>query len=139
MREIIMAKLISMNSDKTLNFGCYTIPEKQKDTLEVGSDVYKVKTFCDVTKLEKNECFEYESVPGTKVEEFKRSSNEVSLKVEGIGSTDLIFELEPEKEYAVCVDGVRGENAVKANIGGKITVSLDLPKDKKVEISIKEA
>jgi len=134
-----MATLISMNSDKTLNFGSYTIPEKQKETLEVGNDVYKVKTFCDVTKLEKNECFEYESVPGTKVESFKRSANAVALTVEGIGATDLIFELEAEKEYEVSVDGVKGDVLVKANIGGKITVSIDLPKDKKVEISIKEA
>lgn len=44
-------------------------------------DLYKVKTFSEITKLEKNGMFVYESVPGTAVENFKASEAEVAFCV----------------------------------------------------------
>ena len=41
----------------------------KKDGFEFQGDIYKVKTFKEITKLEKNGMFVYESVPGTAVEE----------------------------------------------------------------------
>ena len=54
-----------------IGFGDYTLTEKSKlsDVPYLG-DYYKVKTFCEITKLEKNGSFVYESVPGTRVEDF---------------------------------------------------------------------
>ena len=57
-----------------LSFGDYTLSSKTKlDGFEFQGDVYKVKTFSEITKLEKNGMFVYESVPGTAVEDFKAS------------------------------------------------------------------
>ena len=43
----------------------------------------KLKTFKEITKLERNGMFVYESVPGTAVNDFSVKDTEVSFKVEG--------------------------------------------------------
>ena len=58
-------------ADGSLGFGDYTLASKTKlDGVEFQGDLYKVKTFREITKLEKNGMFVYESVPGTAVENF---------------------------------------------------------------------
>ena len=46
-------------------------------------DSYKVKTFKEITKLERNGSFVYESVPGTAVMNFKAADTGLSFTVEG--------------------------------------------------------
>ena len=61
-------ELIWKEEDGTLGFGDYTLAEKSKvNDFEFDGDLYKVKTFCEMTKLERNGMFVYESVPGTAV------------------------------------------------------------------------
>lgn len=75
-------ELLRAEADGALGFGDYTLSSKTKlDGFEFQGDVYKVKTFSEITKLEKNGMFVYESVPGTAVEDFKASEREVSFKV----------------------------------------------------------
>lgn len=77
-------ELLRAEADGALGFGDYTLSSKTKlDGFEFQGDVYKVKTFSEITKLEKNGMFVYESVPGTAVEDFKASEREVSFKVSG--------------------------------------------------------
>ena len=58
-------ELLRAESDGTLSFGDYTLTSKTKlDNFEFEGDLYKVKTFAEITKLEKNGMFVYESVPG---------------------------------------------------------------------------
>lgn len=65
-------ELLRAENDGTLSFGDYTLGSKTKlDGFEFQGDIYKVKTFSEITKLEKNEMFVYESVPGTAVTNFK--------------------------------------------------------------------
>ena len=45
--------------------------------------MYKVKTYNEITKLERNDMFVYESVPGTTAEHFKVTDEEVEFLVEG--------------------------------------------------------
>ena len=55
-------ELIRTEEDNTLSFGNYDLPTKGKVSDYVfDGDVYKVKTFHDITRLEKNETFAYES------------------------------------------------------------------------------
>ena len=57
-------ELLRAESDGTLSFGDYTLASKtKKDNCEFAGDIYKVKTFSEITKLEKNGMFVYESVP----------------------------------------------------------------------------
>ena len=67
-----------------LVFGDYTLASKTKlDGFEFQGDLYKVKTFKEITKLEKNGMFVYESVPGTAVEHFKMTEDVLSFEVSG--------------------------------------------------------
>ena len=100
-----MANLIFVSENGGLGFGDYTLAEKSKlsDFPHLG-DLYKVKTFAEITKLERNGSFVYESVPGTKVEGFKEEDRKISFAVEGDGNTQITLDLEEEKEYRVLVD-----------------------------------
>ena len=47
--------LLKAEVDGTLSFGDYTLENKTKlDGFEFQGDLYKVKTFAEITKLEKN-------------------------------------------------------------------------------------
>ena len=61
----VISELIRSESNGSISFGDYTLNAKSKlDNFEHGGDVYKVKTFKEITKLERNGMFVYESVPG---------------------------------------------------------------------------
>ena len=79
-----VAELIRTEADGKISFGNHLLQEKsKKEGFEAGGDEYKVKTFKEITKLERNGMFVYESVPGTSVEHFAESENGVSFTVEG--------------------------------------------------------
>ena len=61
---------------------------------EYNGDLYKVKTFKEITKLERNGMFAYESVPGTTVTNYKRTEDTVSFEAEGIADTQVIIGVE---------------------------------------------
>lgn len=57
-------ELIRTESDGSISFGDYTLDTKTKlSDFPFEGDLYKVKTFNEITKLEKNGMFVYESVP----------------------------------------------------------------------------
>lgn len=122
----VVEQLISAGNDNKLSFGNYELKTKTKlSDFAFGGDIYKVKTFRDMTKLERNELFVYESVPGTAVFDFSQDDEEISFTVEGTTDTQITLELEPEQEYAVIVDG--GEiGTMMTNSGGKIAFSVEL-------------
>ena len=60
----VVKELIRTEQDGTLSFGNYELDTKSKlSDFEHCGDSYKVKTFYEITKLEKNGAFVYESVP----------------------------------------------------------------------------
>ena len=62
----VISELIRTEADGTISFGDYSLSSKAKlDNFDHGGDLYKVKTFAEITKLERNGMFVYESVPGT--------------------------------------------------------------------------
>ena len=92
-------ELIRSEADGTLSFGDYTLESKTKrDGFEFQGDLYKVKTFKEITKLEKNGMFVYESVPGTAVEHFKVTENTLSFLVSGPEDAQITLELEAHSE-----------------------------------------
>lgn len=109
-----------------LSFGNYELDSKTKlDGFEFKGDKYKVKTFKEITKLEKNGSFVYESVPGTAVHEFKASEAAVEFSVEGLEDSQITLELEAGKEYVTVIDG-NSAGSVKTNLGGKLNLSVEL-------------
>lgn len=118
--------LIQIESDGTLNFGNYTLDTKTKlDNVEFNGDIYKVKTFKEITKLEKNGMFVYESVPGTAVNEMKVEDGKITMVVEGNEDAQITLELEPSTEYKVYVDDVT-IGSMTTNISGKLILSVEL-------------
>ena len=129
-------ELLRAETDGTLSFGDYTLGSKTKlEGFEFQGDQYKVKTFSEITKLEKNGMFVYESVPGTTVENFKATESVVSFKVSGASDAQFTVGVEDDSEYVVYMDGVNVGDMM-TNLTGKISVSAELSPEKSVEIEI---
>ena len=129
-------ELLRAEADGTLSFGDYTLGSKTKlDRFAFQGDQYKVKTFSEITKLEKNGMFVYESVPGTAVENFKASEAEVAFCVSGTTDAQFTLELEADNEYVVYMDDVNvGE--MKTNLSGKLSVSAELDEEHPVAVRV---
>ena len=131
----VINELLKVEEDGTLSFGDYSLAAKTKlDEFEFQGDLYKVKTFKEITKLEKNEMFVYESVPGTVVEHFKESDELVSFTVSGETTAQITLELEPETEYVVYMNEINVGD-MTTNLGGKLSISAELAKES-VEVKV---
>ena len=126
-------------SEEGIDFGNYKLASKAKlEGFSFEGDMYKIKTFKEITKLERNGLFAYESVPGTAVFNYKRSENGVSFSVEGEADAQITLELSEEKEYEIEVDGVSA-GKMKTNLGGKLTISVETKEDSETCVVVKEA
>lgn len=122
----VINELIRSEADGTISFGDYSLDTKAKlDNFEHQGDIYKVKTYQEITKLERNGMFVYESVPGTSVENLNVADTGVAFKVEGPEDAQLTLELENETEYEISIDGVSA-GKMKTNLGGKLSISVEL-------------
>jgi len=135
----VVKSLIQGEKDGTLSFGDFSQKEKQKKSdFKHEGDLYKVKSFYEITRLEKNGAFVYESVPGTSVFGLRVTDKEIDFEVTGKGDAQITLELEAEKEYEVSVDG-SSLGVMKTNLGGKLTFSVETNEEtkRKVKISAK--
>ena len=129
-------ELLRAEEDGTLSFGDYTLASKTKlDNYEFEGDLYKVKTFSEITKLEKNGMFVYESVPGSAVENFKETEKGVSFQVSAPEDVQFTLELEPESEYEVLIDG-ESSGKMTTNLSGKLSVSIELNPDENASVNV---
>ena len=133
---MVVKELLREEADGTLSFGDYTLEAKAKvDNFSHKEAVYKVKTYKDITKLESNDIFVYESVPGTAVYNFNKKDDEVSFQVEGMEGAQITLGLEPETEYEITVDG-ESVGVMSTNLGGKLSLSVELETEKAVSILV---
>lgn len=122
----VISELIRTEEDGTVSFGDYTLGSKtKKDQFMHDGDSYKVKTFHEITRLECNGLFVYESVPGTAVNNLYVREDEMGFHVEGTEDAKITVGLSESTEYEVQING---ENAgtMQTNLGGKLTVSVEL-------------
>ena len=125
----VVEELLRKESDGTISFGNYTLNVKSKvSDFEHQGDLYKVKTFNEITKLEKNGMFVYESVPGTAVFHLDTKDNKLSFEVTGNETAQITLELEAEKEYEIFKNDSYLDK-MKTNLGGKLVLSLELGDD----------
>ncbi len=130
----VIEELIRTEQDGTISFGNYTLGAKaKKSDFECQGDLYKVKTYNEITKLERNDMFVYESVPGTAAEHFKVTDTEVEFLVEGSRDAQITVQLENDTDYEVFVDGVAA-GSMKTNMSGKLSVSVELEEGKSVQV-----
>lgn len=113
----VVEQLLRAEPDGTISFGNYELKEKAKlENFEHDGDILKVKTFKDITKLEANEMFVYESVPGTTVTNFREDEKSVEFKVEGNEDAQITVGLEENTDYRVFVNGT-DMGDMKTNLG----------------------
>ena len=129
-------ELLRAEDDGTLSFGDYTLATKTKmDNFEFEGDIYKVKTFKEITKLEKNGMFVYESVPGSTVENFKATDAVVTFTVSAPEDVQFTLELEPDSEYEVFINGTTA-GKMMTNLSGKLSVSTEVSEGDSVTVSV---
>ena len=134
----VVDELIHIEGDGTISFGNYLLDTKTKlDNVEYNGDIYKVKTFKEMTRLEKNDNFLYESEPGTAVYNMVYSENGVDFTLEAEEDAQLTLGLKEETEYEIFVDGA-SVGRMTTNLGGKISFSVELDANVPVKISVKQ-
>lgn len=128
--------LLRAEDGGAISFGNHKLNEKAKlEDFEFGGDLYKVKTYKKMTKLEKNGMFVYESVPGTSVNDFKEVPEGISFRVEGDEDAQITVGLQDETEYEVFING-ESIGKMKTNLGGKLNLSVELAETREAEVKV---
>lgn len=134
----IVKELLRSEADGSISFGDYTLQSKSKvEDYEHAGDLFKVKTFTEITRLEKNGIFVYESVPGTAVNHFVETEDGMEFTVEGTEDVQITLGLAEDTEYKVMVNGEES-GVMKTNLGGKLIISVALEDAGEIPVVIKK-
>lgn len=132
----VVKELIRTESNGTISFGDYELAQKSKlSDYQHQGDMYKVKTFREITKLERNGMFVYESVPGTSVFHLEQDGSSMSFEVEGPEDAQITVEMEADTEYEISING-ETTGRMKTNLGGKLSFSAELGNAATVKVKI---
>ena len=132
----VVEELLRSEADGTISFGNHLLENKAKvEDFEHCGDLFKVKTYKTMTKLERNGMFVYESVPGTSVLNFTETADGISFKVEGDEDAQITLDLEEDTEYEVFVDD-KSIGKMKTNLGGKLNISVELAGAGEVSVKV---
>lgn len=122
----VIESLIRSEADGTISFGNYKLQTKSKlENFEHAGDIYKIKTFYEITKLERNGLFVYESVPGTAVGHFTVNHDGVEFQVECDKDAQITVQLDDDSEYEVYINDV-AVGGMTTNMSGKLSLSAEL-------------
>ena len=109
----VVEELLREESDGTISFGNHELAEKKKlEDFEYEGDLYKVKTFQTMTKLERN-----------------------GFTVSGNEDAQITLGLCEDTEYEVFEDG-KSRGKMKTNLGGKLNISVELENAEEVHIKV---
>lgn len=132
----VVDELIFVDENGKLNFGNFKLEEKSKlSDFAFNGDTYKVKTYKEITKLEKNEGFLYESVPGTTVSNFEETEEGITFVVDCESDAAITLGLNQDAIYRVMING-ESTGTMETGVGGKISFNvMDIPGGS-VEVSV---
>lgn len=132
----VVDELLRREDDGSISFGNHKLCVKAKlEDFEHNGDLYKVKTYQTMTKLEKNGMFVYESVPGTSVLHFEETQAGIDFVVEGDEDAQITVGLAEDMEYEVVING-ESIGKMKTNLGGKLNISVELAGAGEIKVSI---
>jgi len=135
----VVEELLRSEADGAISFGNHKLAHKAKvEDFQHAGDLLKVKTYNEITKLEKNGMFLYESVPGTSVLAFKESESGMEFVVEGDEDAQITVGLTDDTEYEVFVAG-KSIGTMKTGLGGKLSLSVELAAAGEVPVKIEQA
>lgn len=134
----VVEELLRSEADSTISFGNHKLAAKAKlEDFQHAGDLLKVKTYNEITKLEKNGMFLYESVPGTSVLNFKENEDGVEFVVEGDEDAQITVGLVDDTEYEVFI-AKKSMGTMKTGLGGKLSLSVELENAGEVAVKIKQ-
>jgi len=120
-----ISELIRIEEDNSLSFGNHLMEAKRKiQDFDVAGDLYKVKTYSAMTKLEKNGRLLYDSIPGTTVFNMVMNEQGISFEVEGVEDAQITVELEVNQAYKIFIEDVQ-VGKVTTGLAGKIGFGVD--------------
>lgn len=132
----VVKELIRSEENGAVSFGNYKLDAKAKlEDYRHGGDLLKVKTYRDITRLEKNGGFLYESVPGTSVSNFTESETVTEFTVEADEDAQITVGLMDETDYEVFVAG-ESIGIMNTGLGGKLSLSVELAAADQVAVKI---
>ena len=112
----VVNELIRSEADGAISFGNYKLDTKSKlPDFEHCGDTYKVKTFNEITKLEKN-----------------------GFRVEGNEDAQITLGLEEGTSYDIRIND-KDAGTMATNMGGKLVLSVEFDGEKPVKVDIKKA
>ena len=120
-------ELIRTEADGSISFGEYKLDTKAKvEDFESSGDLYKVKTYYEITKLERNGMFVYESEPGTAVEHLAVDDTRIEFTVSGDRDAQITVQMEEDAEYDVFVDDY-GVGNMRTKLSFSVELSEGIP------------
>ena len=129
-------KLLWTADDGSLGFGNFTLDQKTKQgDFSFQGDIYKVKSFKEITKLEKNDLFVFESVPGCIVKNFVVDEDVVSFDAYGRSDVYFTIAMEMNSEYEIFLGG-NSTGMQSTNFSGKLSFSAELSEDVALDVKI---
>lgn len=132
----IVEELLRSESDGTISFGNHKLEHKAKaEDFQHAGDLLKVKTCHEITKLEKNGMFLYESTPGTSVLHFRETEEGVEFVVECDSDAQITIGLMDDTEYEVFVGGT-SVGRMSTGLGGKLSLSVELEAAGEVAVKV---
>lgn len=135
----VVEELIRSEAGGAISFGNHKLAQKAKlEDFQHEGDLLKVKTFKDITKLEKNGMFLYESVPGTSVRDYTEKESGVEFVVEGDEDAQITIGLDDDTEYEVFVGG-KSIGTMTTGLGGKLSLSVELEAAGEVAVRVERA
>lgn len=135
----VVEELIRSEAGGAISFGNHKLAQKAKvEDFQHEGDLLKVKTFKDITKLEKNGMFLYESVPGTSVRDYTEKESGVEFVVEGGEDAQITIGLDDDTEYEVFVGG-KSIGTMTTGLGGKLSLSVELEAAGEVPVRVERA
>ena len=135
----VVEELIRSEAGGAISFGNHKLAQKAKvEDFQHEGDLLKVKTFKDITKLEKNGMFLYESVPGTSVRDYTEKESGVEFVVEGDEDAQITIGLDDDTEYEVFVGG-KSIGTMTTGLGGKLSLSAELEAAGEVTVRVERA
>ena len=131
-----ITELLRAEENGTISFGNYDLDTKTKlSDFQFEGNTYKVKTFKEITRLEKNGGVAYESVPGSAVHQYKETERLITFSVEALDDVQITVEVEPEKDYKVLIDDTN-IGRIRSSISGKISFSIELNPGETAKVQI---
>ena len=132
----VVEELLRSEENGGISFGNHKLEQKAKlEDYQHAGDLLKVKTYKEITKLEKNGMFLYESVPGTSVLHFVETEDSVEFLAEGDEDVQITIGLDEEKDYEVFVNG-NSIGIMNTGLSGKLSLSVELEAAGEVPVKI---